>query len=62
MAFSPNFPYLSASLPSLLPPQGVLPRSPMGGIELHQTIKLIAGGSVQGIISFKATWIYNKPL
>ena len=28
-----QFPYLSARLPSLLPPQGVLPRSPMGGIE-----------------------------
>ena len=27
----------------------------MGGIELPQTIKLIAGGSVQVIISFKAT-------
>ena len=32
------------------------------GIELPQTIKLIAGGSVQGIISFKATWTYKKPL
>ena len=57
-----QFPYLSASLPSSLHPQGVLPRSPMSGIELPQTIKLIAGGSVQGIISFKATWIYKKPL
>ena len=57
-----QFPYLSASLLSLLPPQGVLPRSALGGIELPQTIKLIAGGSVQGIISFKATWIYKKPL
>ena len=34
----------------------------MGGIELPQTIKLIAGGSVQGMISFKAKWIYKKPL
>ena len=34
----------------------------MGGIELPQAIKLIAGGSVQGIISSKATWIYKKPL
>ena len=34
----------------------------MGGIELPQTIKLIAGGSVQGIISFKASWIHNKPI
>ena len=49
-------------MPSSLPPQGVLPRYPMGGIELPQTIKLIAGGSVQGNISFKATWIYKKPL
>ena len=57
-----QFQYLSASLPSSLPPQGVIPRSPMRGIELPQTIKLIAGGSVKGIISFKATWIYMKPL
>ena len=34
----------------------------MGGIELPQTIKLIAGGSAQHIISFKAAWIYKKPL
>ena len=34
----------------------------MSGIELPQTIKLIVGGSVQGIISFKATQIYKKPL
>ena len=33
-----------------------------GGIELSQTIKLIAGGSVQGIISFKSAWIYKKLL
>ena len=44
-----QFPYLSASLPSSLPPQGVIPRSPMHSIELPQTIKLIARGSVQGI-------------
>ena len=58
MAVGPNFPHLSAPLPSLLPPQGVHPRSPMGCIELPQTIKLIAGGSVLGNISFKATQIY----
>ena len=40
-------------MPSSLPPHGVLPISPMSGIELPQTIKLIAGGYVQGIISFK---------
>ena len=62
MAFSPNFNIFSALLPSSLPPKGVIPRSPMGGIELPQTIKLIAGGSVEGIISFKAAWIYKKPL
>ena len=38
-----QFQYLSVSLPSSLPPQGVIPRSPMGGIELPQTIKLITG-------------------
>ena len=57
-----QFRYLSASLPSSLPLQSTIPRSPMGGIELTQTIKLIAGGSVHGIISFKATQIYKKPL
>ena len=57
-----QFPYLSASWPSLLPSQGALPRSPMGGIELPQTIKLVAGGSVQCIISFKAKQIYKKPV
>ena len=57
-----QFRYLSASLSSLLPPHIIIPRSPKGGIELPQTIKLIAGGSVHGIISFKVTWIYKKPL
>ena len=47
-------------MPSLLPPQGVLPRSPLGGVELPQTIKLIAGGSFVGTISFKATRYYKK--
>ena len=40
-------------MPSLLPHQGVIPRSPLGGVELPQTIKLIAGGSLVGTISFK---------
>ena len=57
-----QFRYLSASLPSSLSPQSIIPRSPMGGIELPQTMKLIAVGSVHGIISFKAAWIYKKPL
>ena len=34
----------------------------MGGIELSQTIKLIACGSVHGSISLKARQIYKKPL
>ena len=49
-------------MPSLLPPQGVLPRSPLGGVELPQTIKLIVGGSFVGNISFKATRYNKKPL
>ena len=49
-------------MPSLLPPQGVLLRSPLGGVELPQTIKLIAGGSFVGNISFKATRYYIKLL
>ena len=44
------FDYLPSPLPSSLPPQGVLPRSPLGGVELPQTIKLIAGGSFLGNI------------
>ena len=55
--------YLPAPMPSLLPPQGVLPRSPFGGVKLPQTfIKLIAGGSFVGTISFKATRYCKKPL
>ena len=56
------FNYLPSPLPSLLPPQGVLLRSPLSGVELPQTIKLIAGGSFQGNISFTATQFYKKPL
>ena len=46
----------------MLPPQGVLPRSLLDGVELPQTIKLIAGGSFLGNIAFKATRFYRKPL
>ena len=38
-------------------PQGVL-----RGVELPQTIKLIASGSFQGNICFEATWYYKKPI
>ena len=48
-------------MPSLLPYQGVIPRSPLGGVELPQTIKLIAGGSFVGTISFKSVRYYWKP-
>ena len=56
------FDYPPSPLPSLLPPQGVLPRSPLGGVELPQTIKLIAGGSFLGNITFKGRRLYKKPL
>ena len=56
------FDYLTSPLQSLLPPQGVLPRSPLGGVELPQTIKLIAGGVFLHKISFKATKFYKKLL
>ena len=46
----------------MLPPQGVLPRSVLGGVELPQTIKLIAGGSFVGTISFKPARYYKKLL
>ena len=49
------FPYLPSPSPSQMAPQGVLPRSPLGGVELPQTIKLIAGGCFQGNICFEAT-------
>ena len=49
------FKYLPSLLPSLMAPQGVLPRSPLGGDELPETIKLITGWSFQGDISFEAT-------
>ena len=54
--------YLPSPLPSLLPPQGVLPGSPLGGVELPQTIKVTTGGSSVDNISFKATRFYNKLL
>ena len=54
--------YLPTPMPSLLPAQGVLPRSPLGGVELPQTIKLIAGGSFVGNISFKATRFHKTLL
>ena len=57
-----TFNYLPSPLPSSLPPQGGLPRSPLGVVELPQSIKLIAGGSFQGNISFEATQFYKKPL
>ena len=38
------FEYLTAPMPSLLPHQGVIPRSPLGGVELPKTIKLMADG------------------
>ena len=43
-------------------PQGALPRSPLHGVELPQTIKLIAGGCFQGNICFEATQHYKKPI
>ena len=49
-------------MPSLLPHQGVIPGSPLGGVELPQTIKLITGGSFVGTISFKQARYYRKPL
>ena len=49
------FDYLTAPMPSLLPHQGVIPRSP-------KTIKLIAGGSSVGTISFKPARYYRKLL
>ena len=49
-------------MPSLLPHQGVLPRSPLGGVELSQTIKLIACGLSVGTISFKPAQYYRKLL
>ena len=54
------FDYLTAPMLSLLPPQGVLPRFPLGGVELPQTIKLFAGGSFVGKISFKPARYYKK--
>ena len=42
--------------------QGTIPTSPLGGVELPQTIKLIAGGLVVGTISFKPTRYHRKPL
>ena len=56
------FDYLMAPLPSELPHQGAIPRSPLGVVELPKTIKLIAGGSSVGSISFKPTTYYRKPL
>ena len=49
------FDYLPGLMPSSLSPQGVLPRSPLGGVELPQTFKLIAGGSFVGNISYKSS-------
>ena len=56
------FQQLTAPLPSELPHQGAIPRSPFGGVELPKTIKLIAGGSLVGTISFKLARYYRKPL
>ena len=56
------FYYLPSPLPSSLPPQGVLPRSPLHVGELPQTIKQIGGGPFLGNISFKATRFYKKLL
>ena len=53
---------LTAPMPSLLPPQGILPRSPLGGVELPQAIKLIGGGSFVGSISFKPERYYKNLL
>ena len=49
-------------MPSQLPYQGTIPRSPLGGVELPITIKLIAGGSSVGTISFKPARYYRKLL
>ena len=54
------FDYLPSPWPSSLSPQGVLPRFPLGGVELPQTIKLIADGSSLGNITFKATRFYKN--
>ena len=56
------FDYLTEPMPSLLHHQGVIPRYPLGGVELPQTIKLIAGGLFMGTISFKPASYYRKPL
>ena len=45
------FPYLPSPSPLQMAPQGVLPRSPLGGGDLPQTIKLIAGGHFNRKIS-----------
>ena len=62
MAFS-LFLTTSSTHAIIATPQGVLPRSPIGGVELPQTIKLITGGPFVGTtpISFKATRCYKKP-
>ena len=56
------FKYLPSPSPSQMAPQGVLPRSPSGEVELPQTIKLIAGGCFQGNTCFEAPWYYKKPI
>ena len=56
------FDYLAAPMPSFLPHQGIIPRSPLGGVELPHTIKLIAGGLLVGTISFKPARYYRQPL
>ena len=53
---------MTAPLPSELPHQGASPRSPLGGVELPETIKLIVGGSSVGTFSFKPARYYRKPL
>ena len=53
---------MTVPLPPELPHQGAIPRSPLGGVELLKTIKLIAGGSLVGTISFKLARYYRKPL
>ena len=42
-------------------PQGILPRSPLGGVEQPQTIKLIACGSSRAIFVLKQHDITRNP-
>ena len=49
-------------MPSELSHHGAIPRSPLGGVELPKTIKLIAGGSSVGTILFKPARYHRKLL